>query len=85
MVAEVVAVSEVTAVLEVLAVLEELAVMETTPYIVADIVVLLMVVLHITLGIVPEVMVDKVDMVDTIRAIISHFSIIIVITYVIPA
>ena len=86
MVAEAVEVAEVTVVLEVLAVQAVQAVTETMRYIVADIVVLLMVMedTSMLVGIVPEVMVDKADMVDTIKAIINLFLQIIAIIYVIP-
>ena len=86
MVAEAVEVAEVTVVLEVLAVQAVQAVTETMRYIVVDIVVLFIVqVITATstkVGIVPELMVDKVDMVDTIKVSINLLLQIIVTTFV---
>lgn len=86
MLAEVVAVKAAPVVLAEEVVLEVLAVTETTLNIVVDIVVLFIVqVITATstkVGIVPELMVDKVDMVDTIKVSINLLLQIIVITFV---
>ena len=89
MLAEVVAVKAAPVVLAEEVVLEVLAVTETTLNIVVDIVVLFIVqVITATstkVGIVPELMVDKVDMVDTIKVSINLLLQIIVITFVCTA